>query len=277
MDRIKLLECVRSEIFSLTQNYYKWFEKKDLLFVYNEIFSNVDIGKLSAIEKSKMLYDFLIGVIRCSECGNTTKYISFSHGYLVTCSKECWNKRNSRLKSGQNNPMSSTMASKKSVESMKKKLSLIVKEKIKNNEWTPCVTNSWANSRIKIKLDSSEYEFRSTWEALFWLLNKNCLYEKVRVPYVYKYKKCSYIVDFIDEKNKILYEIKPKSKKVDKKNKIKFKYAKRWCKSRNYKFIIIDESYFCDNVDILESLDIVKLNDKLCKSVNNFKRIKDAN
>ena len=76
-----------------------------------------------------------------------------------------------------------------------KKQSETMKLKIKNGEFTPCVTNSWCHSRIEIH----NIPFRSCWEAAFYILNPNLEYEKVRIPFIDEEgNEKIYITDFIN-------------------------------------------------------------------------------
>ena len=51
--------------------------------------------------------------------------------------------------------------------SCKDKISNALKEKIKNGNFTPCITNSWSNSKCLYK----DKKFRSTWELMFYFYN----------------------------------------------------------------------------------------------------------
>ena len=84
-------------------------------------------------------------------------------------------------------------------------------------------------------------------------------------------KNRNYIVDFVDEENKILYEIKPLFETDKKLNKDKEKYAKLWCKDNNYKYILITEEYFSNNINLI--LKIKVSNKKLKKAISYFKRV----
>lgn len=135
-----------------------------------------------------------------------------------------------------------------------KKLSRIMKQKIASGEFTPCITNSWANSRCRICIDGYTKFYRSSWDAAFQILNPNFEYEKVRIPYVSPIDNQwhNYIVDFVDENNKILYEIKPSSNKSSKIVLAKEKYAKEWCNREGYTFKFISEDYFELNTKLID-------------------------
>ena len=118
------------------------------------------------------------------------------------------------------------------------------------------------------------YRFRSTFEAIFWLEFKNLIYEKIRIPYILNNKKHTYIVDFVDEDNKILYEIKPACLVDDERNIVKFKSAKEWCIKNNYEFKIVTENDITQNLHILnqKDMEIINNNTKLLNSYINFNK-----
>jgi hypothetical protein len=103
-----------------------------------------------------------------------------------------------------------TEEGKEQIKRVAEKQSLIMKEKIKNGTFTPNITNNWTNWDAKIVLDDGNIvKFRSSWEACFWFSNQHLLYEKFRIPYSMKGEDRTYIADFFDDRNRILYEIKP--------------------------------------------------------------------
>jgi hypothetical protein len=135
--------------------------------------------------------------------------------------------------------------------------SIRMKDSIKSGKFTPDITNSWANSRVVIE---DNFKFRSSWEAVFWIFNRTCLYESVRIPYFSSIdnKHRIYIVDFEDKVNKILYEIKPDSNTDSTTVKEKTMAAKLWCDSNEYIFKIVSESYFLNLFKSLHNRDIIK-------------------
>lgn len=135
----------------------------------------------------------------------------------------------------------------KLTEENKSKQSLIMKKKIKNGEFTPNITNSWTSWESFVNIGNTKKKFRSSWEAVFYLLNNGIQYEQTRIPYIYDYYSYNYIVDFTDNENRILYEIKPESEITDSKTKSKIKFANEWCKKNDYFFVIISDSYFKRN------------------------------
>lgn len=162
--------------------------------------------------------------------------------------------------------------------SCKDKISNALKEKIKNGYFTPCITNSWSNSKCLYK----DKKFRSTWELMFYFYNEQILnidlnYEKERIEYLYKNNQHTYIVDF--SYNNKIYEIKPSNLKEKERNLLKTKYAKKWCIENNYKYFIISENWFKKHIKEIEILiDKLKLffdentYRKLNKTLKGFKK-----
>lgn len=207
------------------------------------------------INTSEDLYLYLTDSeqVKCCICGKPSKFNAFkvSRGgiYQKCCSKECLYKLRSKNQI-ENNTCHRINPEKR--KQMEKHHSLVMKEKIKNGEFNPCVINSWCNITLKIKYKNKdeikEGKYRSTWEAMFQLMNPDLLYEKLRIPYFDKSGNPHiYIVDFIDIKNKIAYEIKPSSL-IDKRNNgLKRNALKKWCLDNDYKEKIITEEYFENN------------------------------
>jgi hypothetical protein len=151
-----------------------------------------------------------------------------------------------------------------------------MKARILNGEWTPCITNSWANSRVRIQMSGCSYKFRSTWEALFWLSNPSLKYENIRIPYydTIKQKDRVYIVDFVDECGKTLYEIKPESNQNSQNCIDKLKGAQEFCDKLGYNFSIIGQKDIANNLKWISydiELDIIEADKKLKKSLVKFR------
>jgi len=172
-----------------------------------------------------------------------------TYGIFKYCSQECNYSSISKRQMGENN--TSHRMSEETFKMMCVKNSIKMKENIKNGNFIPPITNSWAKSRCDISFirngEIVNIKTRSTWEAYFQIFNTNLYYEKVIIPYKYKNENYNYIVDFVDYENKILYEIKPDSNIYDEKVVEKTKYAKRWCKKNGYKFLIISNKWFYKN------------------------------
>lgn len=116
-----------------------------------------------------------------------------------------------------------------------------IKKRILDGEFTPCITNSWTKWKSFVNIDDKVKKFRSNWEAAFWLLNNDVSYETVRIPYTIENEHHTYIVDFEDKKNKIIYEIKPAALKNNHINAIKIEAAIDWCNKTGYRLVVVDD------------------------------------
>ena len=187
-------------------------------------------------------YEKLLPLGKCVIC-NTQLYRKSNDGFKSCqrrlCSDNCKNKLSSIIMTETNKNMSKELR-----KQIAKSQSITVKKKIQDGLWTPCVTNSWARSRVKI----DNTPFRSSWEAIFYLLNPSVIFEKIRIPYIFNGDNHIYIIDFVDEENRIIYEIKPKGNQIDEKVQIKEKYAIQWAEENNYVFEFISEDYFKENI-----------------------------
>lgn len=131
----------------------------------------------------------------------------------------------------------------------KMKQSASIKKRILQGKFTPCVTNSWCRSKIIYK----DKKFRSSWEALFYLLNEELEYETIRIPYFSNANKQRiYIIDFFNRKTNTLFEIKPKSLKNKENNIIKERAAQIYANKNSLNYIIIDESFLKSNIANIE-------------------------
>lgn len=144
---------------------------------------------------------------------------------------------------------------KKQIKRVAKIQSHIMKERIATGQWTPNITNTWTHWDAKIEFNGTTKRFRSSWEACVWLSNPSWEYETIRVPY----KNSVVICDFVDTKNRIVYEVKPCSRYRVEKTKINA--IIKWCLDNQYKFIwinehnilsFVDKSVFVDNENILQ-------------------------
>ena len=129
------------------------------------------------------------------------------------------------------------------------------------------LTNSWANSRCKIKIDGFEKLYRSTWEAVFQILNPTCQYERLRVKYMFDGKWHNYIVDFIDEENKIVYEVKPDATKNNRRNNVKRETLIKWCSNENYTYMEINDEWFYVNA---KKINYNRYDEKIKKGMKQF-------
>lgn len=173
-------------------------------------------------------------------------------GFKKFCSKECEYKGISIRQRGSNNTCH--RMTEESFKSMCNKNSIIMKNKIKNGEFTPNITNSWNKGTSYLIINNKKNKYRSSWEAFFHLCNNHLEYEKLRIEYKLDGNTHNYIVDFIDYKNRKLYEIKPYSQLDRKIVKIKEEYCLKWCDKNSYQLIFITEDWYIENFGKLKKL-----------------------
>lgn len=128
---------------------------------------------------------------------------------------------------------------KASIKRTSEKLSVIMKEKILVGEFTPNSNNK--NTHWESSYNNKHY--RSSWEALYQYFNPVAEYEMLRIKYVHKGVEKVYIVDFIDNVEKIVCEVKPKRFQHDVVFESKLRSLTRWASENGYSVIIFDEDY----------------------------------
>ena len=210
-----------------------------------------DLSNLNNVEE---LYRFFNESVNCEceICGKKTKFNGMfsDRPYNQFCSKKCRNEWWSRKQIDDN---TSHRSDEETLSNARKKQSDTIKQKISDGEFTPNVTNSWCHSKIQVIFKNLNGELitrnvRSSWEAMFQLMNPSYEYETLRVEYINtKGEKCNYIVDFIDRVNKVVYEIKPKSNTSTAINTLKRNALLKWCDNNNYTYSEITEEYFIEN------------------------------
>lgn len=200
--------------------------KDNFSFVKNNIITEDMLNICSICNKEYIKYDKIVK-------NNVLKTIKYGAEY--TCSRKCYNEI---LKQG-----------KFVTPDGRKRQSNTIKNKIASGEFTPCITNSWTKTRIYY----DNMKFRSSWELLFYLImtkihNIKLEYEKIRIKYKDENNNFrNYIVDFYDETNKTLYEIKPLGELATKNAKLKIKYAIKYSNKNNITFKVIDNNWFKEN------------------------------
>jgi hypothetical protein len=247
----------------------------------------------------QLVYDNYFGDQKfCRNCGEPTKFISLGKGYQDYCSEECtWKDKTLRITSKEmkdkrlkglsvlwdDKEKLKTIYIKnkdKRIQGLKKyyknihqkvkeersqKQSESMRSLIKSGKFKPNINNVYNGSMTEV----GNIKFRSSWEAAFYLLNRNVEYEKFSIPYTYKGKERNYFVDFVDEKCKIIYEIKPISRQMDEVNVIKDLTARRWSKNNGYSYIIVDETYFIKNMNVQNTKSFpVDIKRKMGKIIN---------
>lgn len=149
---------------------------------------------------------------------------------------------------GKNNPMHGLKGrnnpnyGKKRTKKHKEKYSKAAVLRVKNNNLGsgyPYETSWYLNKY------NDTYEFmHSSWEKIFldwnYFNNKPMITKKhsIEISYMYEGVDRIYIPDFLDVKNKIIYEVKGYKKRIDI---VKKMYADAWCKLNNYQYIMIEK------------------------------------
>lgn len=230
-------------------------QMKSLTKIVNEYNLDLDINKLNLFD-IKSVVDYLLGydimplICGMDKCNNVCEYkgwpsTRFITGYKKYCNKTCLHKHRAFKQRGENNTCHKI--TKEQRLDMNRRQSLNVKNKIKNGTFKPNITNSWAGSKVKLIINNNEITYRSSWDAFFNLVNQSLEYEKLILQYEFNDNWFNYITDFVDYKNKKIYEIKPESNIDKPKNLAKFKYTKIWSAENGYEFIIISNDWFKAN------------------------------
>lgn len=253
--------------------------KKEIPNIDFRVIRNIkDIGGFQIPESILSIYDLLLyldeegGRCNLEGCTNNKK-IKAGRKWILNdfCSYECSCISFSRKQKLNN---TSKRMTEKSIKSMREKLSKIVREKIRDGKFTPCVTNSWTRSKISVLIGETVYKLRSSWEAFFYILNPNLIYESIRIPYFDPNKRIyrNYIVDFLDPEGRKLYEIKPNNRvdiSIHKKE-----AAEKWCYENKFEFIYITEEWLKKNYDrklIMDQPEFLKISSLIEKSLKYIK------
>lgn len=137
----------------------------------------------------------------------------------------------------------------KKTDSQREAQSNTMKDKIMSGEFTPRTSNRLNHERIQ----QHGHKFRSTWELMFYekMVSRGVEleYETLRIPYTFNGKRHVYITDFVDRKNKVVYEVKPKSQIDTPKVKAKELSAVEWCDNNGYTFKYITEDNINGNLE----------------------------
>jgi len=234
----------------------------------------------------KKIHDKYINKPNICECGHETRFMGISKGYSKFCSEKCtWNEKRQRLieiKDKRVNAWREMHDDKERWENRNKKAGKNISKSLKNyfiNETENHRNNrleKQSNTMIKLIKDGkfkpntnnvyngkilivNGQKYRSSWEAMFHILNPHLQYENTVIQYELNNKIRNYFIDFTDYKNRVLYEIKPKIRQNDKKNIIKINALKKYSEENNYTYKIIDEDYILDNVNKLNLNELPEL------------------
>lgn len=234
---------------SFVQNYKRWFSEngyEDCLFLCEN----------TLLKTKTNLYEYAYGKGICKNCGIQHTLLIGSggwKGWRVTCSFECEKELASKRQSGDNN--TSHRMTDETKNAMKKKMSLIMKNKILRNEFTPNSENYLTHKLIQYRHNDTILKFRSSWELLYWIKNKHLEYESIRIKYFdsTKNQQRIYITDFYDKTTNTIIEIKPTKYQNQ-----QYKDKRAECISQGYNFIVIDEKIIKTMMDIDAKNDIIE-------------------
>lgn len=248
---------------SFVQNYKNWFLKngyEDCLFLCEDTLYKTKVN----------LFEYAYGKGKCKNCNNEHTILVDTNGWKgwrKTCSFECEKQLASTRQKGENN--TSHKMSIETKNNMKRKMSLIMKNKILNNEFTPNSHNYLTHSLIHYNYNNKIIKFRSSWELIYWINNKHLYYEKIRIKYFdsIKQKVRVYITDFYEEETNTIIEVKPK--KYQNQQYLDKKYA---CIQEGYNFATIDsvKDFLTQDVWVDISKNVLNLN----KHIKKFSWIK---
>jgi hypothetical protein len=170
---------------------------------------------------------------KCMICGKEFIYKKIFSDYNsseITCSLKCYYKNFKYYMTKER----------------RKKHSNTMKRKILNGEFTPNVFNSNTSKTIELSTKNEILKFRSSWEIIFYVMYDNpseLLYEKLRLEYMTEKGKRIYIVDFMNQTKKIIYEIKPSCHFKNNISILKKTILEKWCNENDYDYAYIDEFY----------------------------------
>jgi len=177
-----------------------------------------------------------------------------------------------RIISEKNKGENNGMYGRKMSDEDKKLQSQRMKTKILEGGFTPNTNNR--NTHWEAVLDGIKY--RSSWEALYKFYNSNSIYEKLRISYEYNNETKIYIVDFIDEVQKLAIEIKPKNILKTEISKAKIKSLNEWCINNNYHLLIVDEDWIVSNIDS-DIIDYQRFDEKTQSKIKKLYEINKKN
>jgi hypothetical protein len=175
-------------------------------------------------------------------------------------------KKMSKFNSENMKRFNQTPAGKENIRKKALKLSRVMKDKILNGTFTPVINNARTHWDAKIILSDGTFrKFRSSWEAVFWASNVNLEYEKFRIPwYDLDGVLHTYISDFYDPVNRIIYEIKPECHYILQERKMS--QAIDFCIKNNIQFIWVNEMNILNYIN--QEFEIYHYNDNNKQQLN---------
>jgi hypothetical protein len=222
----------------------------------------------------------------CNECYNNKVFLENCHkeAHSPQTRKKAANTRKKWLESDKGLEWKKMISKHNSISTKKWRDSLTEEEKriinkkssdsqinnILNGSFDPQKNYKHYRKNIGI-INGEELVFRSSWEVIFAISNPHLEYESLRIPYFKNNgRKGIYIPDFIDNQNKIIYELKPRRNYI--KQQTKMDASINWCLKNGYKFIWINEDnllyYISENDNLFE--ENKKFYEKAYKGLNGY-------
>lgn len=265
---------------------------KPILEKILELNNNNPINEIISSPRNLFLFSKSDIEHTCKVCGKETEFYGWSGKkwlneriyFKRTCCEECRNKYRSILQIGENNTYHKMTQETRMQAIEKTKNSM--KKLIQEGKFTPNITNSWCHSKFILNYKDKSgniksISLRSSFEVLFFLQNKdkNLEYEKLRIQYkTQDNKNRTYITDFVDYENKVVYEIKPLSKTNTEINVIKMNCLKEWCSNNGFSCKYITEVDLLNNMKSFSLDDLIYMDDeykrKFLLSLKRYKFIK---
>lgn len=252
--------------------------KKINIDILKSIKNNLDIRDLKAI-RTHLLHSY------CGKLGNVKKLKLIKSGELIQKKFIPWNKgistgidpwnkgqtkeTNKKLleisnnRKGEKNPVHRI----KDKDAWHKNVSLGIRKAILDGKYTPKLNNRMTHFDIIYKNKT----YRSSWECAWHHLYPTHLYEKIRIPYIDVDGSIrTTIIDFYDDINNMLIEIKPKSF-LNKKNTIcKIQATIEYCKNNNLTFKIITEDEIIPLINTIKCFD--DFNEKATRLLKGYQK-----
>jgi len=192
-----------------------------------------------------------------------SKGLKGSYPYSSPCS-DATKRKISEKNQGERNGMYGTVMSAEK----KQEKSQLMHAMILAGTFTPNSNNR--NTHWDAEYNGKKY--RSSWEALYQYINPVAEYEKFRIEYMLDGKNKIYIVDFIDNVNKLVIEVKPRELCVGDKFNAKINALTGWATTNNYAILIVDKEWFRSRPI---NIDYSKFDIKTSKKIKKIYEIKN--
>jgi len=217
-----------------------WYELFDQ-WITNEI-SELDVLHILAVKRGQKCQeihkDHIRNNLNTGQPWIKGKKKNIDYKRRPLTEEQCDNMSKRRMGAG--NPM----YGKRHSEEVKNKHSLLMKTMIQEGRFTPNSNNRQTHYDVLF----NGLKYRSSWEALYHSYNPQAKYEKLRIPYTHNNEERVYIVDFVDEQNKLVIEVKPRELTKDRIFKAKWESLVDWSQNNGYTVLLADQYWLVNNV-----------------------------